>query len=75
MVLDICNASADQDIEAASASFDDLALATYPGENIEEFVTEGQRLICIMMGGYALPYATGSNLITKVNKTSSDYFN
>ena len=75
MILEICNASADLDIEAATDALDGLKLSTYPGEDIEGFATEAQRLIRVMQGGYALPYSTGSNLISKVTKTQCAYFN
>ena len=75
MVLDICNASADHDIEAATKSFGTLTLADYPAENIDDFATEALRLIKIMQGGYALPYNLGSDLLNKVSTTSCPYFN
>ena len=75
MVLDICNASADHDIEAATKSFGKLTLADYPAENIEDFATEALRLIKIMQGGYALPYNLGSDLLNKVSTTACPYFN
>ena len=50
-------------------------MGSYAGESIEEYATEAQRLIRIMMAGYALPYNTGSDLLMKVTKTESDYFN
>ena len=55
MVLDICNASADHDIEAATKSFGNHTLADYPAENIDDFATEALGLIKIIQGGYALP--------------------
>ena len=75
MILDICNSSADLDIETASDSFTALSLLDFPGENIEDFATEALRLIKIMQGGYALPYNLGSDLINKVCETSCPYFN
>ena len=75
MALDVSNASAIQDIDEATLAFKTLALSTYPGENIVDFATEAQRLIKIMGTGYALPYKTGSALLSKVEKTSSTYFN
>ena len=71
MVLDLCNASADQDIEAATITFGKLSLAEYPGENVEHFATEALRLIKIMQGGYALPYMLGTDLLVKVKGTAS----
>ena len=75
MALDVSNASAIQDIDEATIAFKTLNLSTYPGENIVDFATEAQRLIKIMCTGYALPYKTGSSLLAKVEKTSSNYFN
>ena len=70
MVLQICNASADQDISAAKKAFKALTLASYPGENVDELATEALRLIKIMQGGYALEYSLGTQLLTKVTETS-----
>ena len=75
MVLDICNASTDHDIEAATKSFGKLTLADYPTENIENFATKSPRLIKIMQGGYALPYNLGSDLLNRVSTTACPYFN
>ena len=75
MALDVSNASAVEDIEGAITNFAALKLATYPGENIVDFATEALRLIKIMNTGYALPYKTGSLLLSKVENTSSSYFN
>ena len=62
MVLDVCNASADHNIEAATKSFGNLTLKDYPAENIDDFATEALRLIKIVHGGYALPYNLGLDL-------------
>jgi hypothetical protein len=75
MALDVCNASAVEDIEEAESSFQALSLDSYPGENIVDFTTEALRLLKIMDTGYALPYKIGSTLLVKVEKTSSNYFN
>ena len=75
MVLQICNTSADQDISAAKKAFKELKLANYPGENVDELATEALRFIKIMQGGYALEYSLGTQLLTKVTKTSCEYFN
>ena len=76
MILDICNTSADHDIEAATTSFRKLALvADYPEENIEAFTSEALRLIKIIKGTYALPYTLSSDLLNKVSSTSADFFN
>ena len=75
MALDVSNASATQDIDDATTSFKALTLDNFPGQNIVEFTTEAQRLIKIMQTGYALPYKTGSMLLSKVENTGSKYFN
>ena len=75
MALDVSNASAIQDIDEATTAFKGLTLSSYPGENIVDFATEAQRLIKIMSTGYALPYKIGSALLSKVEKTESNYFN
>ena len=75
MVLNLCNASADHDIEAATITCGKLSLAEYPGENVEHFATEALRLIKIMQGGCALPYMLGTDLLVKVKGTAFEYFN
>jgi hypothetical protein len=75
MALETCNASVSHDIDGAAKAFDELALDTYPGENITNLTTEALRLLKIMQGGYALPVHTGSRLLMKVTKTSSEEFN
>ena len=75
MALDTCNASALHDVAGARKTFEDLSLDTYPGENVSDFLNEAQRLIKIMLGDYALPVCTGSDLLDKLTKTSSEYFN
>lgn len=73
--LETCNASVSHDIDGAAKAFEDLSLDNYPGENITNFTTEALRLLRIMQGGYALPVHTGSRLLMKVTKTSSEEFN
>ena len=75
MALETCNASTFHDVEGARSLLETLSLDTYPGENISDLCTEAQRLIKIMLGDYALPVNTGSRLLNKVTKTSSEYFN
>ena len=75
MALDVSNASAIQDINEATTAFKGLTLSLYPGENIVDFATKAQRLIKIMSIGYGLPYKIGSVLLSKVEKTESNYFN
>ena len=75
MALETCIASVSHDIDGAGTDFANLTLDTYPGENVSDFTTEALRLIKIMAGGYALPVHTGSCLLMKVTKTSSEEFN
>lgn len=76
MALDICNVSADQGIKAATAALGPLSLSSYTGKSIEESaIMEAQCLICIVMDSYALPYTTGSDLISKVTNIQCAYFN
>ena len=75
MALETCHASTAHDVDAAISKFEALSLKNYPGENIATFSTEAQRLIKIMMADYALPVKSGSALLYKVSKTSSEYFN
>ena len=75
MILEVCHASFAFKMDDATKSMEDLALTTFPGENVSKFSNEAQRLIKIMKGGYALPYQLGSKLINKVCATQSLYFN
>jgi hypothetical protein len=75
MALETCNASVSHDIDGAATSFTELTLDSYPGENVSDFATESLRLVKIMAGGYALPVNTGSRILVKVSKTSSEEFN
>ena len=75
MALETCNSSVSYDVDKAETDFLALTLDTYPGENITEFATEAQRLIKKMGGGYVIPIHTGSRLLIKVSKTSSEEFN
>jgi hypothetical protein len=76
MVLETCNASVFQhDVEGAKKKLDSLDLImSYPGENVTDS-SDAQRLIEIIQGAYAPPVNTGSNLINKLTKTSSEFFN
>jgi len=75
MALETCNASVSHDVEGAKSQFEALTLDTYPGENLSDFASAAQKLIKIMKGDYALPVNTGSKLLAKVTKTSSEFFN
>ena len=75
MALETCNASAFYDVEGARKKLESLELSSYPGENVTEFASEAQRLIKIMQSAYSMPVNTGSQMIHKVTKTSSELFN
>ena len=75
MALEACNASISHDVDGARQKLDAMTLDSYPGEDITAFATVAQKYLKIMMGDYALPVATGSRLIKKVTKTSSEFFN
>ena len=75
MILEVVNASTSLDITQANAKFTVLLLSEYPGENVSTFVDEALRLIHIMDCAYALPYQLGSQLLEKLDDTSSNYFN
>ena len=57
----------------ATAEFQKLSLDTFPGQSIDDFATEAQRLIKVMSMGYTLPYKTGSTLLSKVVATESNF--
>ena len=75
MIYEVVNASTSLDIAQANKAFEELKLIDYAGENISTFVDEALRLIHIMDCAYALPYQLGSQLLEKVDSTSSNYFN
>jgi hypothetical protein len=75
MALETFNASVSHDIDGAAKTFDELSLDNYPGESITNLMTEAPRLLKIMQGGYALPVHTGSRLLMKMTKTSSEELN
>ena len=75
MALETCNASAFYDVEGARKKLELLELNSYPGENVTEFASEAQRLIKIMQSAYSMPVNTGSQMIHKVTKRSSELFN
>ena len=74
MALDVCNTSSSLEISLAPTEFQKLSLNTFPGQNIDDFTTEAQRLVKVISMGYVLPYKTGSTLLSKVNATESNYF-
>jgi hypothetical protein len=73
--LEACNASAAHDVEGARQKLKAMSLDSYPGENITDFAADAQKLIKIMQGDYAMPIHTGSHLLKKLTKTSSEFFN
>ena len=75
MIYEVVNASTSLDISHALKDFEALVLVNYPGENISTFIDEVLRLIHILECAYALPYQLGSQLLEKVQETSSTYFN
>ena len=75
MALETYNSSVSHDVDGAAAEFLALSLESYPGENITEFCTEALRLIKIMHSAYNIPLHTGSRLLVKVSKRSSEEFN
>jgi len=75
MALDTCNASVAHEIDGAVKLLDTLSLAELPGESVTECATEAQRLFKIMKYGYALPTKTGSHILGKFTKTSSEFSN
>jgi hypothetical protein len=75
MALETCNASVFHDVDEAREKLNGLNLENYAGEDVSEFATEAQRLTKVMQGDYALPLNTGSKLLGKLSKSSSEYFN
>jgi hypothetical protein len=75
MALEACNASVSHDVEGAKQKLEAMTLDTYPGEDVTAFATAAQKLVKIVQGDYALPVHTGSVIIKKLTKTSSEFFN
>ena len=75
MIYEVVNASTSLDIAQATSTFEMLSLDKYPPENVSTFLDESLRLIHIMDCAYALPYQLGSQLLEKLDSTSSNYFN
>ena len=75
MALEACNASISHDVDGARQKLDEMTLDSYPGEDITALATDAQKYIKIMQGDYALPVTTGSRLIKKLTRTSSEFFN
>ena len=75
MILETCNISASMDVKGAEDDLNALALSSFPGENISAFATAALKFIKIMNSAYSLPLRTGSNILRKTTKTSSEYFN
>ena len=64
MVLEVCHASFSSKINDTTIKLEERELSAFPGENINKFANEAQRLIKIMKDGYALPYQLGSKVVT-----------
>lgn len=75
MVLEVCHASFSSKMDDAAIKLEERELSAFPGENINKFANEAQRLIKIMKDRYALPYQLGSKIVTKLCATQSLYFN
>jgi hypothetical protein len=75
MALEVCNASVSHDVDGARIKLEAMTLDSYPGENITDFATDAQKLLKIMNGGYAMPIHTGSGILKRLTKTSSEFFN
>ena len=75
MALEACNASVSHDVDGARIKLEAMTLDSYPGENISDFAADAQKQLKIMNGGYAMPIHTGSGILKKLTKTSSEFFN
>ena len=75
MVLETCNISASIDVKGEEKDLSTLQLSSFPGENISAFATAALKLIKVMNSAYSLLLRTGSDLLNKITKQSSDYFN
>ena len=75
MALETCNASASLDVDEATAALAALTLDSYPGENVSDMLNEALRLIKVMKTAFMIPNNTGSCLLPKLTKTSSEEFN
>jgi hypothetical protein len=73
--LAYCNASANLDVDKATASLAALSLESFPGENIANMMNEALQLIKIMRTLYMIPNNMGSYLLKKLTKTSCEEFN
>ena len=75
MALEACNASVSHDVDGARIKLEAMTLDSYPGENVSDFAADAQKQLKIMNGGYAMPIHTGSGILKKLTKTSSEFFN
>ena len=64
MVLEVCHASFSSKMDDTAIKLEALELSAFPGENINKFANEAQRLIKIIKDRYALPYQLGSKVVT-----------
>ena len=63
--LDAVHASTSLDISKAASALKSLSLASFPGQNINDFSTAALKQVKIMQLGWAIPY-TGSSIIAKI---------
>ena len=75
MELYLYNSLDVQYIEDVVVKFKNLKLFTFTGENIVKFATVILHFLKGIDTVYSLPYKTGSQLLSKVENTSSKYFN
>ena len=75
MILETCNISVLMDVKGAQDDLTTLELSSFAGENVSAFAISTLKLIKIMSNAYSLPLCTGSDILRKVTKTSSEYFN
>ena len=75
MILETCNISVSMDVKGAQDDLTTLELSSFAGENVSAFAILALKLIKIMSNAYSLPLRTGSDILRKVTKTSSEYFN
>ena len=70
LVLDVCHASSATDITQAKATFTELSLSSFAGENVSGLATAILKTIQTMKLGYALDNDLSSKILKKVSKTS-----
>ena len=63
------------DVKGAENDLLALQLSSFPRKNVSTFSTTALEFIKIMNSVYLLPLQTDLELLNKVSKTSSEYFN